>query len=248
MIFDVNAFIGKWPYWPVPAAELENWGIARAAICSTRSLFVNWEDGNCETEIAVAASAGAMVGFACLGTRELSHALPKGDYDFEGYVRRGFKGVRLYPQHHSYHPLYSEFVDHILEDAEDRGWPVLLPLRTIMNWGMPMLELPVIEGVVERHPRVNWILAGINYLHELQLAIALMKRHETVHLETSCVMGYEAIAKLVEQCGAERILFGSGAPIQHGGAGVAKIAHAHINDAAREAIFSGNALRILKCA
>ena len=30
--------------------ELRGLKIDRAAVCSTRSVFVNWEDGNCETE------------------------------------------------------------------------------------------------------------------------------------------------------------------------------------------------------
>ena len=253
MIFDVNAFIGKWPYWPVRATaadavaeELREWRIDRAAICSTRSLFVAWEDGNREAEAAAHAHPAQFTPFACLGTRELSHRLPPGDYDFEGYARRGFAGIRLYPQHHSYHPLYADFVDRILEEARARQWPVLLPLRTIMNWGMPMLDLAVMEALVERHPRTTWILAGINYLYELQLAIALMRKHPSVHLETSCVMGFEAVGKVVEQCGSEQILFGSGAPLQHGGAGVEKIVRAAIGDAAREAILGGNACRLLR--
>jgi predicted TIM-barrel fold metal-dependent hydrolase len=253
VIFDINAFIGKWPCWPVRASspqqvasELHAWRIDRAAICSTRSVFVNWEEGNCEVESAVAALPRTFVGFACLGPRELSHVLPRGDYNFAGYAQRGFAGIRLYPQHHSYHPLYVAYIDRILEEAEARAWPVLLPHRIIMNWGMPMLELPVIEALVERHPRNTWILAGINYLHELQLAIRLMKRHPTVCLETSCVMGFEAIVKLVQECGADQILFGSGAPLQHGGAGVEKIVHAKLPEGAREAILWKNAARILR--
>jgi predicted TIM-barrel fold metal-dependent hydrolase len=115
-----------------------------------------------------------------------------------------------------------------------------------MNWGLPMLDLPVIEALVERHPRATWILAGINYLHELQLAVHLMRRYPGVHLETSCVMGFEGIVKLVQQCGSDQVLFGSGAPVQHGAAGVEKILHARIADAAREAILCRNASRLLK--
>ena len=252
MIFDANAFIGKWPYWPVRsssaaqiAAELEGWRIDRAAICSTRSVFVNWEDGNLETEDAVRQNPTRFTAFACLGTLELSHCTQQRAYGFTDYVARGFRGIRLYPQHHSYHLLYEAFVDSILEDAALRGWPVLLPLRIIMNWGVPSLELSVIENIVERHPRVTWILAGINYLFELQLAICLMRKSPSVHLETSCVMGYAAIAKLVQQCGAQQLLFGSGAPLQHGAAAVSKILHAPLQDADREAILGGNLRRLL---
>jgi predicted TIM-barrel fold metal-dependent hydrolase len=252
VILDINAWIGKWPYWPIRAtapaeiaAELAGWRIDCAAICSTRSVFVHWDDGNCEVEQACREHPGSFVPFACLGTLELSHTLPRRDYDLAGYAARGFRGIRLYPQHHSYHPLYEPFVDPILEEAEARRWPVLLPLRIIMNWGMPQLDLAVIHDLVLRRPRTTWILAGVNYLHELQMAVSLMRRFESVHLETSCVMGFEAIAKTVSQCGAARVLFGSGAPLQHGAAGVEKILRANIGDSAREAIFAGNARRLL---
>jgi predicted TIM-barrel fold metal-dependent hydrolase len=252
MIYDVNAFIGKWPYWPIQSvtpeevtSALEGWKIERAVICSTRSVFVNWEDGNIEVEAAVRKQPERLTAFACLGTLELSHALPQDAYCIADYVARGFRGVRLYPQHHSYHPLYQPFLDAILEEAAPLGCPVLLPLRIIMNWGMPTLDPGVVEALVNRHPRVVWILSGINYLHELQLAIALMRRFPTVYFETSCVMGYAAIAKLVQQCGAQRILFGSGAPLQLGAASLSKVLQASISESEREEILGGNLCRLL---
>jgi predicted TIM-barrel fold metal-dependent hydrolase len=253
MIYDANAFIGKWPYWPIRSSTpgevtgaLKEWKIDRAAICSTRSVFVHWEDGNREVEAAAHKQPDQFTAFACLGTLELSHALPQDVIRIADYLRRGFLGVRIYPQHHSYHPLYQPFLDAILEEAASLGCPVLLPLRIIMNWGMPTLDLGVMEHLVNRHPRVVWILSGINYLHELQLAITLMRQLPTVYLETSCVMGYAAIAKLVQQCGAQQILFGSGAPIQLGAASLSKILHASIADEDREAILSTNLCRILR--
>jgi hypothetical protein len=139
VIFDINACIGKRPVRATAAeevaGELAGWGIGQAAICSTRSLFVHWEDGNREAERAAAAHPERFVAFACLGTRELSHALPQGGYDFEGYARRGFAGILLYPQHHSDHPLYEAFVAEILDAARAWEWPVVLPPWAIMNWG-----------------------------------------------------------------------------------------------------------------
>jgi hypothetical protein len=251
MIFDANAFLGKWPYWPVErtqpdevAASLEGLKIERAAVCSTRSVFVNWDDGNCET-LAAAKDHTAFCPFACIGTQELSHAWRPASYDFAGYAARGFRGIRLYPQHHSYHLLFDSFVDVILEDAASRGWPVLLPLRILMNWGVPSLDPALLQATVMRHPRVTWILAGINYLHELQMAVSLMQRYETVHLETSCIMGYAAIEKTVARCGHVQLLFGSGMPLQEGAAGLAKITHAQISTEAREAILGRNLMRLI---
>ena len=253
MILDANAFIGKWPYWPVQHSEaidvvasLRTLNVEAAAICSTRSIFVNWQDGNDEVEEAIKTVGPSFVPFACLGTLELSHALNGLDYDFAGYAAHGFRGIRLYPQHHSYHPLFSKFVDIILEDAATRKWPVMLPLRIIMNWGMPSLSPDVMYALVIRHPKVNWILAGINYLHELQMATSLMQTYPNVTLETSCIMGYAAIEKTVQQCGYHQLLFGSGAPLQDACAGLSKIIHAKITDEARTAILANNFQRLLE--
>ena len=252
MIVDANAFLGKWPYWPVQgtrpeeiAAALDGLCVTQAAVCSTRSVFVNWEDGNREVE-AAAERHPVFLPFACLGTQELSHTWQPAEYDFAGYAKRGFRGLRLYPQHHSYHLLLESFVDTILEDAAARAWPVVLPLRIIMNWGMPCLDLPVMQAIVMRHPRVRWILAGVNYLYELQMAVSLMNRYETVHLETSCIMGYSAIEKTVQRCGHERLLFGSGMPWQEAAAGLSKITHAQLSTAALEAVLGGNLLRLIR--
>ena len=55
MIIDINAYIGRWPFWPVRAstaaevaAEFDKWHIDAAAISSTRGIFVNCADGNHE--------------------------------------------------------------------------------------------------------------------------------------------------------------------------------------------------------
>jgi hypothetical protein len=77
------------------------------------------------------------------------------------------------------------------------------------------------------------------------MAVSLMQRYETVHLETSCVMGFAAIEKTVQRCGQDRLLFGSGMPWQEAAAGLGKITHAHITTAAQEAILGGNLLRLI---
>ncbi len=206
---------------------------------------MNWEDGNREALESAADSTGRLVPFACLGTYELSHRAAIGRHDLSSYLERGFRGVRLYPQHHSYHPLYESFVDDICEQAAALKMPVLTSLRAIMNWGVPSQPLEHVVALVERHPKTNWIISGVNYLHEIRSAVALMKRFETVSLETSCVMGYRALEKLVCECGHEQILFGSAAPIQHLGANLAKVANSELSDHAKQAVLSGNASRLL---
>jgi predicted TIM-barrel fold metal-dependent hydrolase len=251
MRIDVHAWIGRWPYWPIPAsspdevaAVLGRSGIDRAVISSTRSLFVNWPEGNAEADAAESAFPDTFVAFACVGPPELSHKLDANPFHLS--ERPDVRGVRLAPQFHTYHPLYEPFIDELCEEAASRQVPVQLPLRVLMNWGMPMLDLGTIVTLVERHSRTPWILTGLNYFHELRCGLALMRRFPCVYLETSCIQGFEAIAKVVAEMGSDRLLFGSGLPLQNAEAGVAKIEHARISDFDREAIFGANTRRLLR--
>ena len=249
MIIDCHAYNGKWPYWPVPEASPEqvaalagSAGIDRIVVTSTRSIFVSWTDGNQETQAAAQAHPERLLAFAVAGPTELSHRLNAHCLKLDATVR----GVRLFPQFHTYHLLYEPFIDELCEQAAALQIPVQLPLRVLMNWGMPMLDLGWMAAIVDRHPKTPWILTGLNYFHELRVGLALMRRHDSVHLETSCIQGFEAIRKVVEEVGSDRLLFGTGLPFQNAAAGVAKVCHARISDAGREAVFGGNARRLLK--
>ncbi len=251
MRIDVHAWIGRWPYWPIPASTpeevagvLERAGIDWAVVCSTRSLFVNWPDGNAEASAAESAHPERFAAFACVGPPELSHKLDANPFRLSEHPE--VRGVRLAPQFHTYQPLYEPFVDELCEEAAAAQVPVQLPLRVLMNWGMPMLDLGTIVTLVERHSRTPWILTGLNYFHELRCGLALMRRFPSVYIETSCIQGFEAIAKIVAEIGSDRILFGTGLPLQNAAAGVAKIEHARISDTDREAIFSANIRRLLR--
>lgn len=250
MRIDVYAYIGKWPYWPIPQSTpadvigtMDAAGIDTAAITSTRSLFVNWPDGNAEVLRAECEHRSRFIAFACVGPSELSHQLDANLFDLEKEPH--VQGIRLAPQFQTYHLLYEPFIDKLCEQSAARNIPVQLPLRVLMNWGMPMLDLGTMAAIVERHPRTPWILTGLNYFHELRVGLALMRRFETVHIETSCIQGFEAIAKVVKEIGSDRVLFGSGLPLQNAAAGVQKIVHARISDTDREAIFCKNAHRLL---
>lgn len=249
MIVDVHGYFGKWPYWPIPQSSASDFvdgmnaaGIDRAVITSTRSLFTSWKDGNCETRAAAATYPERLIAFDCVGPTELSHTLNGPRQDLNAAIN----GLRIFPQYHTYHLLYEPFVDALCEEAAARSLPVQLPLRVLMNWGMPMLDIAWVVAIVERHPKVPWILTGFNYFHELRIGIALMRQYPAVHLETSCIQGFEAIRKIVEECGSDRLLFGTGMLLQNAAANVSKLQHARISDAARESIFGGNAMRLLR--
>src|SRR5262249_52699079 len=114
MIIDVHAYIGRWPYWPVPVSTppevldaMDAAGIDCAVISSTRALFTSWTDGNAEARTAAAQYAGRFVAFDTAGPPEFSHTLQGPILRIDGEV----KGLRIFPQYHTYHLLYEPFID-----------------------------------------------------------------------------------------------------------------------------------------
>ena len=103
-------------------------GINTAVISSTRSLFVNWLDGNTEASRWRPVS-WSFISFPCIGPPEFSHKKRcKSIRAQQGIVVRG---VRLAPQFHTYHLLYEPFIDNLCEQAAFLEVPVQLPLRVL---------------------------------------------------------------------------------------------------------------------
>ena len=245
MRFDVNACFGHWTYWDVPdrtpddlVALMDEHGIDRAACLSLRGALVDWRRGNEET-LAAARRFGRLVPFATISPFQGGN----GD-ELRRLCDAGVRGVRLYPQLHSYR-LDDPFVDDICRVAAERRVPVMIPTRLMMNWRFEPLSIDLIGAVVQRHPQASFLLSGPNYLAEYQALVQVMKRSTNVSYEISCLQGFEGVRRLVSEVGAERVLFGTGAVLNYPACNVAKLDHADLPAAQMDAIAAGNALRLL---
>jgi hypothetical protein len=78
-----------------------------------------------------------------------------------------------------------------------------------------------------------------------QAAIEALQRCANLVIETSCMQGFEALRRMVDAVGAERVLFGTGAVLHYPACSVAKLEHAKISDSQRAAVASENATRLL---
>ena len=59
------------------------------------------------------------------------------------------------------------------------------------------------------------------------------------------MQGFGAMERMVAAVGADRVLFGTGLPLQYPACNVAKLEHAGLDAAARAAVEAGNARRLL---
>ena len=136
-MLDFSGFIGPWPYWDIShktpesiLSLMDKYQIETLAVCSTRSIFWDWRQGNEETITLAAKYPARFIPFI-----SISPILPVSDLvrHLRDYKRRQAKGIRLYPQHQSYSLTLKSGMDEIFKTAQELELPVVLPIRVIMK-------------------------------------------------------------------------------------------------------------------
>jgi len=250
MLFDANAFFGHWPYWPLRRSSSEDvlrlmdrFGIDRAAITSLRGLHGDWRHANRETLELMARWPDRLTPIGCM-----SPVCGGGGAALKRFVADGGRGVRLYPMLMQGYSLKSPFADEVAAAAGEAGVPVIVPTRPMMNFRFATLPVEDVASLAARHPKTTVVLSGPNYLSEFRAACEAMRRCANLWIEITCMQGFQAVARLIEQVGADRILFGTGLPLHYAACNVAKIDHARITASQRSAITWHNALRLFSVA
>lgn len=246
MRVDINACFGHWPYWDLPHKTGEDLirlmdrnGIDKAAVLSLRGILVDWRAGNDETLAVSAKHPGRLIPMATL-----SPFMEGNGDELRRLADSGMRGVRLYPLFHSY-PLDSDFTDDICRAAAERRIPVMIPTRPMMNWRFKTVAIESIGTLAARHAATSFIVSGPNYLIEYQALVKVMRQCPNVSYEISCLQGFNSVADLVSQVGADRVLFGTGAALNYPACNVAKLDHAELSAQHRDAVAAENALRLL---
>jgi len=245
---DVTGYFGTWPYWPLRHGSpdeilrlMDRYGIERLVLGSLRAIFSDWEEGNEEVRrlarqhpdrFRVAATINPILG--------RDHLARLQEYQEDELI----VGLRLYPIYHDYDvPDETALLPALLSRVTDRNWPVFLPLRLMMNWGLPVLPIAQVAEWLARFPQLTVILGGVNY-GEVKHVLPLLRTHSRAFLETSCLQLQGALERVATEVGIDRLLFGTGMPLQNPGCEVAKIAHAAFSEAERAQIFAENAIRL----
>jgi hypothetical protein len=245
MIFDVCAYLGNFGYfWPVKVTTAEEliclmdkFGIDRAAICSLNSIFYDHMEGNEEIVKATKRYPSRFVGIATLYPHYRRSLV-----EFEKCIDEyGMKGLELQPHYHHYE-LNDEIIDPFLKAAIKRKVPVFIPLCISMNFNFPRIKMEDVYKLIDTYPEATCIVGKFSY--EIEKISRLMKKNDNVLAETSGLHLMHGIERLVREVGADRLLFGSGMPIQEVGPGLAKIQEAEIKEEEKRLILGENAIRL----
>ena len=242
MIIDVNGYYGTWPYWPLrhgDAPSLLAWmdrcGIDRVFLGSLRAVFSDPHAGNREILELVQAHPDRLAPALTYSPYAAHKECYRSDWE-EG--RTGI--VKLFPLQHTYNPLEESFIHELMSFCGERGLPVMIPYRLMMSWRFPTLDLQKIALLAARYPQTVFIIGSINYLAELQTTLSIMQQHANVYLETSGMMAFHEIERVVEQIGSDRLLHGSCIPLQNPAIGPLKIQKANLSVSDKERILGLN--------
>jgi len=239
---DANAYYGNWPFWDIPIKSgdailrlMDEYNIEKAAIVSTKAIFLDWIQGNEEVLELSCRYSPRFIPFVTIG--------PFPELDVKAklreYVERGVKGIKLFPLFHGYQLDESLLAREWTKFFNQEKLIINYPLRLFMNWGLPVERVAGLRFLIDECPQCPIVISGINY-PEIMKVYPLLERSPNTFVETSCLSFRGGIDLLIKQIGVDRVLFGSGLPLQNPGPVLANISACKIDREQRGYILSKN--------
>jgi predicted TIM-barrel fold metal-dependent hydrolase len=209
-------------------------GVDKALISSLRSVFYHAEEGNEEVLAACKKFGETFSGLATL--TPLSDRKGPG---YRGLKSGAFKGIRIYPQHHSFSLSNAQ---NVYELAEKLDVPVVICYRLIMSWSLPSPSIEEVLALPPRYPKVKFVLSGFNY--DI-IGVLLARRFPpNLYVETSGAALDHGVEMLVEILGTDHVMLGTGLPVQYPQSGIQKVLHAKLDKKQMTAVTHGNAAKL----
>jgi predicted TIM-barrel fold metal-dependent hydrolase len=158
-----------------------------------------------------------------------------------GYEVQGMKGMgELHPMTDHYQVNDLKLLEPMMRLAADYKWPIHWHSG---NW--PTCNSALYAPLAEAWPEVNHILGHMQYLY-LTDAIELGKRYKNIYIETAGNGTTEAIRYVIDNLGAERLIYGDDIPFNYPMDVHEKIQEQpRVSDKEKELILGGNFRRLL---
>jgi predicted TIM-barrel fold metal-dependent hydrolase len=235
-IIDANTVFGPWPMvradMPAErlATALKSHGVSASLAISTIGALHNHSDGNVET-LRICSEVRTLLPVATID--------PRGYFGPASVVtalaEQGFKMFRFFPLLQDWSLDHAAFGD-VLDAIEMVGKPVMVQAR---QTGCPSA---MARSVGSR--TIPIILEGISY-ENMAEAVSVMRNKPNFFVDTRELRVPGALRFLVDQVGAERVVFGSGCLRNSLASALGYITDSEIGDEAKAAIFGGNIKRLL---
>jgi uncharacterized protein len=241
-VIDFHGHVGRWDRYGMidnPAKILH--ALDKAAIdraCVFHIFHPNGSTSNDLTARFVAQHPDRFIGFAYVSPTMPERMIPELSRAMD---ELHFAAIKLYPPYTPW-SLNEAPWEPIYRFANARG------LAIIFHTGPEPQSLPKFVGDIAPHyPHANFVIghAG-NTPPERAQAIAAAQANSNVYLETSSTFRTPGvIEQLVNEAGADRVLYGSDLPLMDPRPQLGKIITAQLSEKAKRQILGENALRLL---
>lgn len=235
-IIDANTVFGPWPLVRADMSvhrlvtALRNHQVSKALAISTVGALHNHGDGNAET-LRVCSDQPMLIPVATID--------PRGYFGSTGMIARlkeqGFRMLRFFPQLQEWCLDHSAFLD-VLDELEAVGLPVMMQARET--------SYPSALSRSMGDRKTMFILEGVSF-ENMAEAVSVMRKHENIMLDTRELRVPGALRFIVDQVGADRIIFGSGCLRSSLAAALGYVMDAEIADESKAKILGGNIQRLL---
>lgn len=260
MRIDFHTYIGHWPFRQLrgntPAgliAYMNRFGIDQAIVSNINGVFYkNTQPANEELAEAIKAFPGRFIPYAVINP-----TYPDWEHDLEVcHTKLGMRGLRLYPQYHDYkltHPRLAK----LLELARTASLPVALSRWLVDERQHSWMDIggqltfdelvPMMKDNPGTFVLLNTTLARLS--DERLAGLRNVDVYFDTVYATACLphaSGYD-LRGFVKEFGPERFLFGSAYPFRDPISALVRLEIVkEFDQPTMDAIWSGNALRLLK--
>ena len=255
MLIDVNAYLGHFAFRHLrynTAEELlklmDEKGIDKAIVSSASAItYRNAQSGNEELFEEVKGHEDRLIPFAVINP-----AYAGWEDDLRMCYELGMRGLRLYPKWHNYN-LTDICCIELIEAAVERGVVISIPIRVEdyrqRSWLVDVPDVPLEEvaELVKTCPEAKFILVnGIGFVNsQLGRKGSGLPPNYFVKISRLSALLQNEIGQLVENIGAERIVFGTGIPFKYPAPSLVKLEVLEISEDEKEMIRWRNAASVL---
>ena len=149
----------------------------------------------------------------------------------------GFRGLKLMPTHHNFRAV-SQIPHLLLKKAEELGVPLTIHSGTFYCYPLQIAVL------ADAFPKVPVIMDHMGYRYYVAEAIAAARRSPNIYLMTTAVMEPHWIRQAVRELGAERVVYGSNAPMVWPSTQLTVVRQAELTKAEERLVLGENAARL----
>lgn len=252
MIIDCNAHLGHWPFRDLKNSQpqdfvalMDDCGVTQACVAPFQGILYNdvrpandWLAENVQAH-----------GERLIPNATINPNFPRWEKDLAEAVAMGFKGVRLYPDYHSYE-LGDGCLRDLMAAVDEAGLSVGIHARMYdVRLHHPRCIVPPVAmadagELAAKFPAVPLILCNLKTAEITGLAEDL-KAQSNLYVEISNLEGPGGVRKLVEAVGSASILFGTHAPYQYMDSSLLKMRESELCEDDSAAIFYGNMAKII---